>query len=242
MKLIVSGATGYLATEVLRQSLARPEITSVVALSRRPVSAPEGLDASKLKNVILKDFNSYSEEDKKELSGANGCIWTIGITPAKAIGVSKEDLRRVHLDYTVAGIKAMHEASTAKPFRFIYLSGFAVSRDPKAKYTVGGDQLRLRGEVETTLAKYAAESNGEVEFAAARSGLITTTGASISKAVAGIVAALGVFKVITAGEISAALISQVVNGIEKDPLGNDDLVRIGRQVLAEWKKPSESAK
>lgn len=75
MKIVVGGASGFVGTEVLRQSLARPEITSVVALSRRPITAPEGSDASKFKNLVLKDFGNYSEEDKKELAGASGCIW-----------------------------------------------------------------------------------------------------------------------------------------------------------------------
>ncbi|CAI4211355.1 unnamed protein product [Parascedosporium putredinis] len=69
MKLIVSGATGFLATEVIRQSLQRPEITSVVAVSRRPITAPQGADPSKLKNLVLKDFNHYSEADKRSLPG-----------------------------------------------------------------------------------------------------------------------------------------------------------------------------
>jgi hypothetical protein len=31
-------------------------------------------------------------------------------------------------------------------------------------------------------------------------------------------------------DISAALLNQVINGFEKEPLTNDDLVRIGREM------------
>lgn len=36
---------------------------------------------------------------------------------------------------------------------------------------------------------------------------------------------------VTVTEFSAAMIDQVVNGFEKEPLMNEDLVRIGRRVL-----------
>lgn len=79
MKLIVSGATGFVATEVIRQSLSIPSITSVIALARRPVSAPEnlgaGADTSKLQSVVLEDFGQYSDDVKKQLAGADACIW-----------------------------------------------------------------------------------------------------------------------------------------------------------------------
>ncbi len=77
MKLIITGATGYVGTEVLRQSLRHPLVTSVVAVSRKPVSPPAdaGADLSKLKNVVLKDYDDYPDEAKKEFAGAGACIW-----------------------------------------------------------------------------------------------------------------------------------------------------------------------
>ena len=36
---------------------------------------------------------------------------------------------------------------------------------------------------------------------------------------------------VTVAEISAAMLHEIINGFEKEPLENDDLVRIGRQVL-----------
>jgi hypothetical protein len=39
-------------------------------------------------------------------------------------------------------------------------------------------------------------------------------------------------------EISAAMLDQVVNGFEKDPLMNQDLVRIGQKALSDTKTSS----
>lgn len=79
MKLIVGGSTGFVGTEVIRQALFNPAITSVVGLGRRQVQAPEnaGPDANpaKFKSVVIEDWENYSEAVKKELSGADACIW-----------------------------------------------------------------------------------------------------------------------------------------------------------------------
>lgn len=79
MKLIVTGATGLVGTEVIRQSLKNPKITSVIALGRRPVSVPknagEGVDTSKLKSLVLEDFTNYPQDVKAQLADADACIW-----------------------------------------------------------------------------------------------------------------------------------------------------------------------
>lgn len=79
MQLIVAGASGYLATEVIRQSLNVPKITSVIALARRPVSAPKnlaaGADPSKLHSVVIEDYDKYPDNVKEQLAKADACIW-----------------------------------------------------------------------------------------------------------------------------------------------------------------------
>jgi uncharacterized protein YbjT (DUF2867 family) len=79
MKIVVTGATGLVGTEVIRQCLRIPQITSVIALARRPVSAPrspgEDIDISKLKSLVLEDFTNYPSDVKAELADADGCIW-----------------------------------------------------------------------------------------------------------------------------------------------------------------------
>ncbi len=75
MKLVIAGASGFVGSEVLRQSLKRSDITSIVALARKPVVAPEGLDAAKLKSVVIEDYEKYPVNIKKELAGADACIW-----------------------------------------------------------------------------------------------------------------------------------------------------------------------
>lgn len=76
MKLIITGATGYLATEVVRQALINNKITSVVALARKPVQiSDKSLDTSKLKCVTIDDYLEYPDKVKQEFAGADACIW-----------------------------------------------------------------------------------------------------------------------------------------------------------------------
>lgn len=81
MKLIVAGASGFVATEIIRQSLSIPKITSVIAIARRPVSTPsnlgQGADASKLHSVVLDNYGNYPDDAIRQLAGADACIWCV---------------------------------------------------------------------------------------------------------------------------------------------------------------------
>jgi nucleoside-diphosphate-sugar epimerase len=81
MKLIVAGSTGFVGTEIVRQALSHPAITSVVGLARRPtpipVNAGPHADATKFKSVVCEDFKNYTDDVKKELAEADACIWYV---------------------------------------------------------------------------------------------------------------------------------------------------------------------
>ena len=75
MKIVIFGANGFVAKELIRQSLRIPQITSLVVLSRSPVTIPEGLIATKLRQVVIDKYDQYPEQVRREFSGANACIW-----------------------------------------------------------------------------------------------------------------------------------------------------------------------
>ena len=75
MKLIVSGSTGFVGKEVVIQALKSSTVSSVVALTRRPLDLDGVTDTSKLRTVVLDDFGHYPDEAKKQLAGADACIW-----------------------------------------------------------------------------------------------------------------------------------------------------------------------
>ena len=72
MKIILTGTTGFIGNKVLQQCLAKPAITSIVALSRRPL---DDVTDPKVKVVVLKDFTAYGEDVLRVVEGAEACIW-----------------------------------------------------------------------------------------------------------------------------------------------------------------------
>lgn len=77
MKLAIGGATGFVGAEVLRQALRSSAITSVVAIGRRSAPVPDGLDGSKLSNVVLEDLTHYPDDAKARLVDVDACIWYV---------------------------------------------------------------------------------------------------------------------------------------------------------------------
>jgi hypothetical protein len=77
MKIILTGSTGFIGSEVLRQSLARPDITSIIVLSRRSLAPSPETNDPKLKVLVMNDFGTYSESDLKELGDADCCVWYV---------------------------------------------------------------------------------------------------------------------------------------------------------------------
>jgi uncharacterized protein YbjT (DUF2867 family) len=75
MKVILTGCTGFIGTEVLTQCLGHPGISSIIALSRRPLPSTPRFTNPKLKVVILQDFTTYPDSILEEIRGAEGCIW-----------------------------------------------------------------------------------------------------------------------------------------------------------------------
>lgn len=81
MKLVIAGSTGYVGTEVVRQAISHPAVTSIVALARRETPVPDNADpdadTTKLKSVVCEDFMNYGETVKEELANADACIWQV---------------------------------------------------------------------------------------------------------------------------------------------------------------------
>ncbi|KAJ6512994.1 putative nucleoside-diphosphate-sugar epimerase [Mycena sanguinolenta] len=226
MKLIIAGASGFVAQEVLRQSLLDPNIESVVALSRKPVTPPPGIDASKLKSAVVKDYDEYSDEVKKEFAGADGCIWTVAITPTKSKDVPFDEVKRVCYTSTLVGLSAFRDAGVG-PFRFIYMSGVGAERDQSKTPPWMPEYALMRGETENRVLAFAAEQG--FEACVIKPGPITHDAESVERANK-VKAATGISPV-TVQEVSAAMLQQVVHGIEKEPLLIDDLITIGRKAL-----------
>ncbi|PQE33672.1 hypothetical protein CJF32_00010841 [Rutstroemia sp. NJR-2017a WRK4] len=247
MKLIVAGSTGFVGTELIRQALSNPAIKSIAALARRETAVPENprenADPSKLKSVVCDDFLNYPDRVKKELENADACIWLIAVTPSQLNQMTLDEARKICLDYTVAGIETITKLpreNSAKPFRFLYVSGAKTERDQTKKPWVLGDYRLMRGEAENRVLAFAQASNGSVEASVAKPGLILAPGRQgpVTQVLSTIGRAIIGLPKVDVSEISATLLDQAINGFTKETLENADLVEIGQRKLTGGEKSS----
>ena len=73
MKVILTGATGYVGEGVLLVCLERADIEKVLSVSRRPC----GISHPKLEEYIVADFMSLPTDDPK-LQGYDACFFCAG--------------------------------------------------------------------------------------------------------------------------------------------------------------------
>ncbi|WP_293303995.1 NAD-dependent epimerase/dehydratase family protein [Pedobacter sp. UBA5917] len=137
MKVILTGATGFLGQEVLKQLLADATVTEVVSLVRRSA----GFNHPKLKELVLKDFLNYS--DVARHLKADACIWCLGV-PQSA--VSETEYIKITYDYALYAAKELLDLNPQ--LRFCFVSGASASQEEKGISLQG----RIKGRTEKALA------------------------------------------------------------------------------------------
>jgi len=137
MKIIVTGATGMVGSEVIRQAIDDNDITEVIALVRKPLD----FEHAKVKTIIHKDFMDYSSLNAL-MATSDACIWCLGISQTQ---VSKQEYEVITYDYTIAAAQAMLAANPA--MTFVFLSGGGADTTEKSRTTFA----RIKGKTENEL-------------------------------------------------------------------------------------------
>ncbi|KAJ4316242.1 hypothetical protein N0V84_007952 [Fusarium piperis] len=153
MHLILTGATGLVGSAVLDNMLKTKDITKISILTRRPVPMVIDSPDPRVNVIIHNDFSTYKPEVLRELAGARGCVWALGISQNK---VNKEDYVRITKDYTLEAAKAfstlVHDGE--EPFRFVYVSGEGATQSPGRFSLIFA---RVKGETETALGEMSTK-------------------------------------------------------------------------------------
>ncbi|MGH6617475.1 NAD(P)H-binding protein [Sphingomonas sp.] len=153
MKIILTGATGFVGSEVLTQLLADPKVTQVTALSRRPLSQTH----DKLVTIVQEDFSRYDDAVIERISDHVGCIWTLG-GPASDIGEGDLYVLVTHtFTTTFAEAIASH---TKGRFTFCYVSGMGA--DPTESTILPWERTtrHIKGRTEKDLGLIQARHTG----------------------------------------------------------------------------------
>ncbi|CAF9916299.1 MAG: hypothetical protein GOMPHAMPRED_000951 [Gomphillus americanus] len=126
MKIIITGATGLIGRSTLEKALNHPEITKVVAYTRKPLQQQH----TKLENVISKDLDLPEDPSP--------CIWCAG---AK-LGVSMEECEQLEEAALVAA---------SRHGRFVYLSGMLAVKNQDEQLWFASEGRKLKGRTEAKL-------------------------------------------------------------------------------------------
>jgi uncharacterized protein YbjT (DUF2867 family) len=137
MKILITGSTGTVGSEVVRQAAADNNIDQVILLARKPSATKH----AKIREIIHKNFLDYTglENIFKE---ADACLWCLGISQTR---VSKEEYFVITHDYAVAAANAMLAANPS--ITFLFLSGQGADSTEKSRVRFA----RVKGQTENAL-------------------------------------------------------------------------------------------
>jgi hypothetical protein len=228
MKIILAGSTGYIGHEVLKQCLAHPQVSLVIALSRRDLN----ISNAKLRMIIVDNddfFLHHPAELLSQVQDADACIYCLGTN----VPVRPAELnRKINFEFALATARrfssvfldTQNQVATKKKFRFVYLSGALPEKDETKKLWFLADNRKMRGQLENELLKLDSETRprGLFEVYVARPGFVQPEGAVVRTWVLGKLANSIMLHHLAAGMLQLALDGHsgpIVENVELNEVG-----------------------
>lgn len=139
IKVILTGATGFVGEGVLLECLANPDVTEVLMVNRRPFD----LQHPKLKELILPDFLQAGQYSA-QMAGYDACFYCAGISSA---GMKEAEYSKITYDATLAFAQAVLPVNKAMTFCFVSGSHTDGTGQGKVMWA------RVKGRTENALSK-----------------------------------------------------------------------------------------
>jgi nucleoside-diphosphate-sugar epimerase len=145
MKIILTGATGFVGSEVLRELIDCEAVTAITCLSPRDIR----LRSPKVTTVLHEDFANYNGALLERLSDHRACIWAMG-GEASDLG---DELARITHTYTLEFAEGMaaYTQEHDHSFAFCYLSGMGADPTESAWLPWEKQTRHLKGRTELDL-------------------------------------------------------------------------------------------
>jgi uncharacterized protein YbjT (DUF2867 family) len=136
VKVLLFGATGMVGDGVLRWLIDSPQVSRVVAVSRRPLSVQH----PKLETVIEPDM--FHLQHVETLRDFDACFFCLG---ASSVGMSAEAYRQLTYDLTLAVARQLLPANPRMVFE--YISGEGTDANARQRWA------QVKAETESALLK-----------------------------------------------------------------------------------------
>ncbi|MCJ1444952.1 MAG: hypothetical protein MMC23_005456 [Stictis urceolatum] len=221
MKVVLSGSTGYIGSEILTQCLNHPSITSILVLSRRD---PGNLaDHPKVKVTIVDDFTSYNEPTVDELKTADAAIWCLGTYNGN---------EKVDIEFPLTFINAIKTRPPGSAqFRYVQLSGAFTEPPPKEGekerflwYFSNGRRIRGAAEAKVLEAADDSSQGGLAVYVVKPGAVLPRDRATLQKYV------FGDSLSITIDELGATMADLAVHGNEQKVFRNQEVIKHARML------------
>lgn len=224
MKVLITGASGTIGGAIVSQQfLNHPSITSIVALSRKPLKQ----SSPKLQTIIVRDLETWNDELLAQIIDADAMIWCAGTNDANP------DNLRLPQKFQESFLRARTDAGVSKRFRYVQTSGAMVERDQSKALWFMSDARKFKGTIETKFLEFAKVNKETWQLYIIKPGgvLEGRWWDWIAKLV------LGDWMAIEKDQFAAFMGNLVVTGEEQEGcISNERMIEVGRRLL-ENRKP-----
>ncbi|KAJ4368483.1 hypothetical protein N0V86_009388 [Didymella sp. IMI 355093] len=231
MKVAIVGANGSIGRLFLQHTLQRNDVTSVVAITRKPDPSIDSGD-ERLRSAIIADFDA--------LDTVPDTIWSI-IEDADALiwAVGTYDLNRdVNYAYPLAFQEVLvhrltnKRARAGKPskLRFILLGGAFTETDQSRKLFFLPSQRRMKGALQTDALAFADQHSKYMVAHVIRPAGILIGWKTFTEWLVEYV--FGMNLAVRDAELGCFVADLAVNGSERNVIENWEIVKTGRNLLA----------
>lgn len=231
MKIAIVGANGSIGGMIMQETLRRPDVTEVLAITRKPFLSASSPDP-RLHNALIPDFGlleCVSEATWSQIQDVDALIWAIGTYTYDP---------DVNMNYPLSFQSVLVEKSKScaregkRQFRFILLGGAFTETDQSRALYFLPEQRRMKGLLQSKTLQFAEAAANDVGWVAhvIRPGAVLMGGDTYANKSAEYV--LGTGLVIKGEELGAFVAELAVNGNERGVIENAEMVEEGRRLLA----------